>query len=420
MTAVSFLFVFAVSFVLTEASGATGQEEPVRRLHTHAHKILPGTEVTGHGAVRRQNPIHRNVEEHEYQVQRQLPKCGTSYDGNQGAPYSKGQWVARERDLTRLVESESGEGVGIETTLAGQARLTALRTTYRRCESLMPTVRRCLFQPEGNGQQAARALAAMNFDWVPETCELDEKLTFDTLPAWLEARQTKLTFLGDSVGVDMAETLACRLPPEKEHLVKAVRSDYLGTESYLNASLLEVDSRSFSRRWAEYIVKNIASGDVVVLNAASHFHDIGYDKTRAAFLKMAQDILKLPLGRKPRAILYRTAVMGHADCEHRYSPLGDTALIETSKKSRKMFNWGRFGEINAAIIDALAEVLPANFFRVVDVSMFDRRADGHVAAIEGKNVKLDCLHYCKPGPQMAWNRLLLHVLSRMEEERQDH
>ena len=43
-------------------------------------------------------------------------------------------------------------------------------------------------------------------------------------------------------------------------------------------------------------------------------------------------------------------------------------------------------------------------FRVVDVSMFERRGDGHVSYG-------DCLHYCKPGTPDFWNKQILnHII----------
>ena len=69
----------------------------------------------------------------------------------------------------------------------------------------------------------------------------------------------------------------------------------------------------------------------------------------------------------------------------------------------------RSQDINRAAVEAFAD-WPRARFRVLDVSAFEKRADGH----PGGN---DCLHYCVAGPAgVWWNRMLYHVLSDGEPE----
>jgi hypothetical protein len=114
---------------------------------------------------------------------------------------------------------------------------------------------------------------------------------------------------------------------------------------------------------------------------------------------------------KPAAVIFRTTVMGHQGCTDMFSPLDGTKLVQNKRMSSKYYNWASFSESNAAMIKAFEDVWPSERFRVLDVSMFEQRGDGHNGHLpEGGT---DCLHYCVPGPQLVWNQLLLHVLSSL-------
>lgn len=102
----------------------------------------------------------------------------------------------------------------------------------------------------------------MNWRWQPTACALVE-MAFDALPAWLDARNATLWFVGDSLNADMGEQLSCYLkhsvPPDQvRKRIRVVRMDRLGASP-----------KDHEKPWGEM---GIAPSDIVVLNAGAHWY----------------------------------------------------------------------------------------------------------------------------------------------------
>ena len=315
----------------------------------------------------------------------------------------------------------------MQATEKGRAQIQLLRDQHER---LKDGNRACLWR---NDSEAARVVASMNWDWKPAVCKLGD-LSFENLPTWLKSRGAKLRFYGDSLNNDMALQLISRggflhnssVPVDmalhdSSFLVNSYRKDHLG--ALAAASLIEVQEKSKGGMesfldeldlpdvpWAD---ENISSADILVLNAGAHWSK-SVEHTRVAFTKVARELWELPQHKQPRAVIFRTTVMGHDKCAEFLNPLQAEEVAENKRASKHQYNWRSFSASNAAIIQAFKDVWPAERFRALDISMFEQRGDGHNAPHNGKQgVGLDCLHYCVPGPSMVWNQLLLHVLSQL-------
>ena len=103
-------------------------------------------------------------------------------------------------------------------------------------------------------------------------------------------------------------------------------------------------------------------------------------------------------------VIFRTNVVGHKNCEKYTSP--ETPFPPHEEEANMPFNWKSFGEMNDVMVESIKEFFPDNLY-VLDVSMFQRRADGHYL-----NTK-DCLHYAVPGAIDEWNMLLFHLLAQI-------
>jgi len=336
----------------------------------------------------------------------ELKLCSVEYGRSE---YNKGQWVERRSGLTvpfiqQVVDSVthhvSDQIVGVNLTKDGERELEKMQSQYAHCKTHQ---RACLWSESG-----ARDLASMNWAWRPTGCKLSP-LSFESLPAWLLRRKARLLFYGDSLNDDMAKGLMCRLQQEDEHLIRSWRKDNLGSvESRSGFGLANgvhfVSQDLSALAWAG---EDITSNDILVLNAGAHWWS-PVEKAHRAFLSVAKQLWELPA--KPKAVIFRTTVMGHHGCESHFYPIQDMAAQnEVAQQSSDMYNWANFTGLNAAIIEAFRLVWPPDKFFVLDVSMFENRADGH--AVHAENGESDCLHYCMPGAPMVWNELLMHVVS---------
>ena len=103
--------------------------------------------------------------------------------------------------------------------------------------------------------------------------------------------------------------------------------------------------------------------------------------------------------------------MGHKRCEKFTKPLNVEEMTDDVKaKFSDAYNWKDFESINHDLIPQFRSVFNANAtakqFYVLDVSMFEMRADGHID-------KNDCLHYCTPSGINEWNKVLYHMLMQI-------
>jgi hypothetical protein len=155
------------------------------------------------------------------------------------AAYGKGQFKQLEDDLIHL-SNGSGEAAAVEVTEKVRDRIQILRHQYR---SMKSNPRNCLWRSEAEG---ARVVAALNWEWKPESCTLGRNLTFETLPVWLKSRNATLRFFGDSLNDDMAQQLAIRIGSKDpmKPLVTSLRKDDLGAP-IIRPSILQLGIQSF-------------------------------------------------------------------------------------------------------------------------------------------------------------------------------
>ncbi|CAI5975703.1 unnamed protein product [Closterium sp. NIES-64] len=112
--------------------------------------------------------------------------------------------------------------------------------------------------------------------------------------------------------------------------------------------------------------------------------------------------MEIPSRFPEKLIIWRNTPPGHANCSGQKTPLKkrqDPGILP--------YNWDKFARQNK-----LAEVIVKRYgaaYMDVD-SMTALRADGHKEFVPAVN-KVDCLHYCHPGPLDGWVEHLYNTLS---------
>merc|ERR1712187_475929 len=105
-----------------------------------------------------------------------------------------------------------------------------------------------------------------------------------------------------------------RSQKEVEGLIRSVRMDHLGTWST-------------ERSWESLGIK---PQDILVVNAGSHWWGSVQDAS-GAFLNQSKRLLTLG----PRAVVFRTTVMGHRNCNEFVVPFKELSKEEKAKLSSK-------------------------------------------------------------------------------------
>ena len=264
--------------------------------------------------------------------------------------------------------------------------------------------------------EETRVLEAMRWQWRPKGCRLHEF----TPAAFLKLiGKNNVYMIGDSLTADQGESLQCVLPPEAGLQISIQRRDYLGAtgapmakESQALMHALTGPKKEEQRkilvahlikRWKDVFGEDgrrpnapeDTEHDILQFNAGAHW-TLDPSGAMPVFRAVAAAIKASFRG----LVLFRTNVMGHNEC-HKFTDPFKTAV--EAKATATRYNWMDFRAYNAAIYEAF-KLEGVQHFRVVDVSMFERRGDGHVTWG-------DCLHYCKPGNPDFWNKkVLFHIL----------
>ncbi|CAI5961177.1 unnamed protein product [Closterium sp. NIES-64] len=135
--------------------------------------------------------------------------------------------------------------------------------------------------------------------------------------------------------------------------------------------------------------------DILVMNRGAHYagDDVFVPELRETILALRT--------RFPDAlIIYRNTPPGHANCTQYWEPVSKRQAPETLP-----YNWGDFVRQN----EMAREIVEAAGAVYLDVdTMTSLRADGHVG--KNRRYKVDCLHYCLPGPIDLWTKMLYNVL----------
>ena len=138
--------------------------------------------------------------------------------------------------------------------------------------------------------------------------------------------------------------------------------------------------------------------DAVVLNRGAH---ITYEDDFRTGVRAALRFIRRLL---PRTLLiFRSTAPGHANCSGRSTPLSAPQPSEGLP-----YNWHRFHAQNRMAEEEVRAV--GGVFLDVE-PMTGLRADGHRELnLAGR---VDCLHYCEPGPVDWWAQLLLNTLLQL-------
>ncbi|CAI5473254.1 unnamed protein product [Closterium sp. Yama58-4] len=132
----------------------------------------------------------------------------------------------------------------------------------------------------------------------------------------------------------------------------------------------------------------------IVLNRGAHYTEdeqlvLELNATLSAIRAVAPNVL----------LIYRNTPPGHAHCKRRSKPFKyrqDAAQLP--------YHWGDFGrqnELARRVVERYGGV-----YWDLDTST-GLRPDGHVMLKDGR---VDCLHYCLPGPADTWVRMLFNML----------
>ena len=356
------------------------------------------------------------------------PFCDTAYLLNEEyhTQYAKGQWVATgESASCTVIDDVSVVGTkpspywhtgphlqclapSTWNISVGSARQAAEYTCDYSVE------RECTNIKFNNSlSEEVRIHEAMRWEWYPtDGCRMH---------SWNKEHMiqpnTRMFMVGDSITTDQGDALRCTLPTNVQEQLKIVRNDDLGYSLMNNGT----DERE-GRKIANLIDPEISPTDLIqrAKDALNEFWQGVFESNNP--LDTVNDILLLNTGAhwtvEPAQaeklfqlvasaikdnfrgmVIFRTNVMGHNECHRFSSPLPH----DDEQIQKKMYNWADFRAYNEAVVRAFQSEGVPNF-RVLDLSMFESRPDGHV-------MYGDCLHYCKPGIPDVWNKnFLFHVI----------
>ncbi|CAI5508232.1 unnamed protein product [Closterium sp. Naga37s-1] len=152
--------------------------------------------------------------------------------------------------------------------------------------------------------------------------------------------------------------------------------------------------RWISTPWMES--EEIKGAHVVVLNRGAHFMPTGH-----VVLSVSRALQFLRYNYPEKLIVYRATAPGHLNCKDYNKP-----LLKRQNGSDLPFHWGEFKAQNEAV-RPIVEAMGGVFLDVDPLSAL--RPDGHRGFVE----KMDCLHYCLPGPEDTWSEFLYNIIQRL-------
>lgn len=358
------------------------------------------------------------------------PFCDTAYLLNEEyhTQYAKGQWVAEGESASCTVINESvekpspywHEGPHLQCVAPSTWNISigsARQAAGWQCKKSVE--RECTNIKFNNSlSEEVRIREAMRWEWRASGCRMHP---------WSKEKMigpnSRLFMVGDSITTDQAEALQCVLPVDVQERLKVVRNDDLGYSLMNNgtdedegrniAKLIDLEGSSLdlikrakaalNEFWQGVFLANApidTANDVLVFNTGAHWM-VEPAQAEKLFRLVAIAIKETFHG----MVVFRTNVMGHNECQRFSSPLPH----DDEQIQKKMYNWADFRAYNEAVVRAFQREGVPNF-RVLDLSMFESRPDGHV-------MYGDCLHYCKPGIPDVWNKhFLFHVIHQVPSE----
>lgn len=260
-----------------------------------------------------------------------------------------------------------------------------------------------------NTLDPALAKERLLYEWRPHSCALHN---WDGA-AFCEALGEKtMLFVGDSTMEQSAVTIMSTL---------SASGASCGPQLYYGRSNTYVyDIKNIDRKWFHYYEENPT--DILVLAAGAWFEDSGdmywaLDSVNQTMRRWKATGMKTP------RVLWKTQNPGHVMCNAFYHPISRTEekMLNLSTDSRGWkYSWDLFPTFDSMAMNfALQEG-----WDIIDMSPLYLRPDAHIGKLgEYKKIgvapnegtggaahKLDCLHYCLPGPIDLFSVLLLQNL----------
>eukprot|EP00475_Leptophrys_vorax_P013272 TRINITY_DN19645_c0_g1_i1.p1 TRINITY_DN19645_c0_g1~~TRINITY_DN19645_c0_g1_i1.p1 ORF type:complete len:369 (+),score=-13.92 TRINITY_DN19645_c0_g1_i1:156-1109(+) len=148
--------------------------------------------------------------------------------------------------------------------------------------------------------------------------------------------------------------------------------------------------------WME--VPGVRDAHVLIINRGAHY------KVSENVVESVTRMLRFIRYNHPdKLVIYRTTPPGHLNCRDYTGPIKDR-----QDPSQLPFHWGDF-TLQNQLVRAAVEETGAVFMDVEPATAL--RPDGHRGDVGGP--RIDCLHYCSPGPEDTWCEFMYNVIQRL-------
>ncbi|CAI5479503.1 unnamed protein product [Closterium sp. Yama58-4] len=202
-------------------------------------------------------------------------------------------------------------------------------------------------------------------------------------------KQKCLEWIDDTVTVTCAGYRIEGCPKLEIHYVATTRLMRVQEEKLERAAWLHVP-------WQQ--VPGIRNSHVLIMNRGAHY------KPAVKVVKAVRRIFRFLRHNHPdKLLIYRTTPPGHLNCLNHTRP-----ITERQDGAALPFRWGEFTEQNEMVREIVEDA--GGLFMDVD-PMMALRPDGHRGVVAKD--KVDCLHYCLPGPEDTWSEFLYNIIQRL-------
>ncbi|CAI5459039.1 unnamed protein product [Closterium sp. Yama58-4] len=202
-------------------------------------------------------------------------------------------------------------------------------------------------------------------------------------------KQKCLEWIDDTVTVTCAGYRIEGCPKLEIHYVATTRLMRVQEEKLERAAWLHVP-------WQQ--VPGIRNSHVLIMNRGAHY------KPAVKVVKAVRRIFRFLRHNHPdKLLIYRTTPPGHLNCLNHTRP-----IAERQDGAALPFRWGEFKEQNEMVREIVEDA--GGVFMDVD-PMMALRPDGHRGVVAKD--KVDCLHYCLPGPEDTWSEFLYNIIQRL-------
>lgn len=223
-----------------------------------------------------------------------------------------------------------------------------------------------------------------------------------------QSPEHRILFVGDSISYQMYSSLAMlssdavRISEvDQRHRTGSTNVSLCGhkiTLTYVRNDYLTTGACKYCLDFWQFIPQH----DVIVFNRGAHVPDD--DTTHAQMIGFVTNLASVI---DNQLVIWRTTVPGHPDCENKSTPTTFETRVPFSTESAKNYKWNVMPKQNELMMEVLSN--HSLKYHVLDAfSMaIDRQDRHHGRRADGK---VDCLHYCLPGPPDMWSKALIVVL----------